>query len=84
MQSRPGCHRLITRSGARRSGWLRGPSAGLEAWTVYLMEVVDWMIDARRRWHEAGPRPSRRWSALAGGGACLLTLTLLVLRVLGG
>jgi hypothetical protein len=37
------------RKQSRRSV-LSGPSAGVLAWTAYWMGIVDWLIDARRRW----------------------------------
>jgi len=52
----------------RRRGVLRGPSPGWRAWTAYWIDVANWLIDARRRWHEADV-------ACHGGGRRLASMT---------
>jgi hypothetical protein len=63
------------RQNEQRQGGLRGPSLGLRAW-------VDWVIDVRRRWHEADPKAGRR--ALLRSGGSLLALVAIAEKVLGG
>jgi hypothetical protein len=61
-----------------RFGLLHGPPDGLRVW-------VDWIIDARKRWHEGDPprAPISRWQlALGSGGA--LALAALIQRLIGG
>jgi hypothetical protein len=67
-----------------RRSVLSGPSAGVLAWTTYWMGVVDWLIDARRRWYGCNPGPSSRSRSLHLIAACApcATLVLLALRVL--
>lgn len=65
-----------------RRGLLRGPSRGVIEWTDYWIDVIDWLIDARRRWHEgrAGPgrrpRPLHLAAASAPGVAVLVMLAM--------
>jgi hypothetical protein len=64
--------------GTPRLGFLHGPPDGLRAWT-------DWIIDARKRWHEGDPprAPISRWQlALGSGGA--LALAALIQHLIGG
>jgi hypothetical protein len=53
--------RVTTVAGAkhtrRRPMLLRGPSPGVQAWTAWGMALGDWLIDARKRWHEGDPPP---------------------------
>jgi hypothetical protein len=56
----------------------------VRAWTDYWLEVIDRLIDQRRRWHEASPaRHSGRHPALRTG-AWLLAIAALLERILGG
>jgi hypothetical protein len=71
------------RKQSRRSV-LNGPSAGVLAWTAYWMGIVDWLIDARRRWYRCRQGPGNRPRALqliAASAPCA-TLMLLALGVL--
>ena len=67
-------------------GILRGPSTGLRAWATFLEERVDWLMGARRRWHEADPpkRPVRLRLMLGSGTALLAVAALIVERLLAG
>lgn len=69
----------------RPQGVLRGPSDGVEAWTRYVEARVDWLIDARGRWHDHDP-PQRTpgWRLIWGAGVGLLAAIALAERLLGG
>ena len=43
-----------------RRNLLRGPSKGVLAWTAYWIGIIDWLIDARKRWYQGGAGPGRR------------------------
>jgi len=67
-------------------GFLRGPSKGLFAWTVFVLLLLDWLIDARRRWHESGPTPKARGSRLllSGAAAAFVFVGIAAARLLIG
>jgi hypothetical protein len=48
------------------------------------MDVIDQLIDRRRRWHEADPeRAPSRWLSAFRAGAWLLAVAALVERLAG-
>ena len=51
---------MANHSEQSRRSILRGPSTGLVAWTAYWMAVLDWLIDARKRWHHGNVRQNTR------------------------
>lgn len=54
-----------------RRSVLSGPSAGVLAWTTYWMGIVDWLIDARRRWHRCAQGSKQSLSLTASDrGVC--------------
>jgi hypothetical protein len=56
-------------------GRLRGPSAGLQKWGT-------WIVELHKGWHEGDPSPSRfRW---VGTGGWLLAFAAVIEKVVGG
>jgi hypothetical protein len=49
---------------------------------AFLEEQVDWLIDARRRWH--ADDPPRSWRGLIGGATALLLAVAVVERLAAG
>jgi hypothetical protein len=46
------------------------------------MEFGDWLIDARKRWHEGDPASTiSRWRVLLGSGTVLLAAAAIVERL---
>jgi hypothetical protein len=70
---------------APHQGLLRGPSKGVRAWATFFEERADWLVDARKRWHESDPpRRTGRWRLVFGCGTSLVAVAAIVERVLGG
>jgi hypothetical protein len=76
-----------THRNAKRS-ILHGPSEGVRLWTTYLQEVIDWLIDARKRWHEGAPVPATRGlrprSLIGGSATFIVAVAIIIQRVAGG
>lgn len=58
-----------------------GPSDRARAWVEFIEEQADWLIGARKRWHEGDPAPRAHGLGPIGSGAGLLAVALLVERL---
>ncbi len=67
-----------------RRGLLRGPSPGLLLWVAFVEQQLDWLIDARRRWHESAPARGNSWRVALGVLASVLATVAIVERLAGG
>jgi hypothetical protein len=65
-------------------GKLRGPSAGIEAWTEFWMRVLDELIERRARWREHDPYRGSTWRPALHAGAWLVAIFALIERIMGG
>jgi hypothetical protein len=58
-----------------------GPSERTRAWIDFIGQHAEWLIAARRRWHEGDPATHAHRFGLIGSGAGLLALALAVERL---
>jgi len=78
-----GPHRQIR--DPRRPNSPSGPSKRTRAWVNFIEECADWLIDARKRWHDGDPpRKALGGRLLIGVGTSLLALAAIIEKLLGG
>jgi hypothetical protein len=58
-----------------------GPSDRTRAWVAFIEEQADWLVGARKRWHEGDPTPRAHRLGLIGSGAGLLAVAIAVGRL---
>jgi hypothetical protein len=58
-----------------------GPSDRTKAWVAFIEEHADWLICARKRWHEGDPMDRVHRLSLIGSGAGLLAAAIAVERL---
>jgi hypothetical protein len=57
-----------------------GPSDRTKVWVEFIEEHADWLIAARKRWHEGDPPPRVHHLGMIGSGVGLLAVVALAVE----